>query len=275
MQVIPKGMESKQTDTGVAVPEEIVSKEIETQNQEEKLSPKLAQLARKELAIREREIELKAREQRVAEQENEYKTKYIPKEDISKRFSTNFSEAAQEFGLDYDQLTQAVLNQPTPETLAYSKLEREIQAMKEEKVQAARAQEEAQKQAYDRAIENIRAEAAQLVETDPEFETVQAEGDDGVSKIVAHIEKTYQETGKVLKVSEAAKVVEEQLLERALKVASLKKVQAKLMPKADELPVGQKQATPNQGPKTLTNNLNTNRKLTSRERAHLAFKGEL
>lgn len=261
----------EQLDNNVTTNVEEVTEETVAATPEEKLSPKYAQLARKEQALRQRELELKAMEQRLAAKEEEYKTRYVPKEEISKKFSTNFNEAAEEFGLSYDTLTQAVLNQPTPETQAYTRLEKEIQALKQERLNQIKAQEEAQVKAYNQAIENLRAEATQLVETDPEFETIKASGE--VEKVVQHIEKTYKETGKVLKVSEAAKVIEEQLLEQAMKLAKLQKVQTKLAPQPTE---AQKPLEAGKAPsKTLTNNLTTNRKLSSKERALMAFRGEL
>jgi len=239
--------------------------------QAENLSPKFAQLARKEQSLRQKDLELKDRERRLAEKENEYKTNYIRKDELKNKFSTDFNSAAEELDLSYDQLTQAVLNQPSQETQAFRALEKKISALEAQLEAKEKSQVEQQTQAYQRAIENIRAEATQLIETDQEFETVKTMG--RVEDIVEHIEKTYKETGKVLKVSEAAKVIEDKLLEDALKVAKLKKVQEKLTPQQEQAIDPKAKVTP--GSKTLTNNLTTNRKLTARERAILAFEGKL
>lgn len=282
MQIIPKEVAAKaaadlsksgqvNTDVTTAV-EEVVEEQI-TPPTEEKLSPKYAQLARREAAVRAKELEIKAAEEKLKAKDEEYRTKYIPKDEVGKRLTSNFQEASSEFGLSYDQLTQSLLNQPSAETQAYEDLKRQIEQMKSAQEQEKQQATEREQANYNRAIESIRQQAMELVETDPEFETIKSL--EQAEQIVEHIVETNKTTGKVLTVAEAAKVIEERLIEEAIRVAKLQKVQARLAPKPEEPAKVDPKSQSLASAKTLTNSVGVNRPLTAKERALLAFKGEL
>lgn len=74
-------------------------------------------------------------------------------------------------------------------------------------------------------------------------------------------------------VEEAAQAVEEHLAEEALRLAKLKKITAKLQAPAPKSPEQKPAAPTQQPPKTLSNQMDSPKPMSARERAILAFKG--
>lgn len=256
-----------------------------TETKEEPLSQQYAILARKEKAlqakVRAHEAAVKAREDALRLREEAVKSKesgsdFIPKDKLMK----DPFGMMQELGISYDQLTEMALNQPQVDsaTKAYlDKLERETQAIREELKSNKQSQEEQQKKAYDQAVNQIRKEAQQLVKDNPDFETIKETG--SVDDVVDLIEQTYKKSGELLSVEDAAKEVEEYLIEEALKISRIKKIQQRMAPATK--PATQQQPEPKAAPqnppqmKTLTNAVGTAKRLTARERALLAAQGKL
>lgn len=252
------------------------------------LSSQYAILARKEKALRAKvqaqENALKAKEEAIAKREAEieaksksYETDYIPKSKLSEDTITTLLEA----GITYDQITQMALNQGQtqvdPQTkLAIQRLEAQVKAQEEAYKQAQKQAQEAQTQQYQQAVAQIRNEATNLVNSDPNFETIQAAG--AIDDVVELIESTFKADGVLLTVEEAATEVENYLMEKALKFSQLKKIQQRLQSKSQPSTPKQETEEPKQPPaqlKTLTNSVGVARSLTAKERAILAFKGEL
>lgn len=263
----------------------------EKKSSEEPLSSQYAVLARREKALRARAQEqdraFKAREEalRVKEAEITSKSssqfdedKYIPKE----RLQTDTIRTLLEAGLTYDQITQAALNQgqgADPATqLAMDQLKAEIKSLKDAQEKSNKAYEDSQKTAYQQALQQIRLEAKQLVKSDPSFETIRATN--SVSDVVELIERTYNEDGRLLTVEEAATEIENYLVGEAVKLSKLAKIRKQLSPQSASVPSGQRnpgatKPESTQQLKTLTNSVGTSRKLSAKERAILAFRGEL
>lgn len=155
-----------------------------------------------------------------------------------------------------------------------------MQALKDSQERAQKAYEEQQKQSYQQALTQIRQEATQLVSQDPNYEAIKTSN--AVNDVVDLIEQTFKQDGILLTVEEAANEVEEYLVEELMKLAKMQKIQSRLMPQpkaeAPKPPVKAETptATQSQQPqmKTLTNSISSSRKLTAKERAMLAFKGE-
>lgn len=257
---------------------------------EDPLSTQYAVLARKEKALRAkvqsqdaaikaRETALAEREAQIKAKEAEYESGYVSKDKLAK----DPYNTLQELGISYDQLTEMALNQPQmdPAVRAHiqrleQKLEAEIKAAREQTEKVTKGYEDNQKQAYQQALNQIRTEAKSLVESDPNFETIAATN--SVDDVVELIEETFKADGVLLSVEEAAQAVEAHLEEEALKLARLKKIQAKLQPAPTKTVEKQAEAkTESKQPqmKTLTNQIAATRPLTARERAILAMKGEL
>ncbi len=264
---------------------------------EEPLSSQYAQLARKEKALRTQAQQVKAQNDALAAREAAIKAKeaelsgdsYIPKERLSK----DTMKVLQEAGLDYEQITQMMLNAPSPEAqqtqTLISKLEAKIAALEEGQTKVTKTFEDSQKNAYTQAINQIKTDVKQAVYTNPEYETIKETN--SVQSVVDLITQTFENgldaehpKGTLLTVDEAAKIVEDHLAEEAYKLMKLSKIKKRLASEAvatatstpsgkqAETAPGAKQVTTM---KTLTNRDGTARKLTASERAVLAFKNEL
>lgn len=260
-----------QADTDVAV--EASPEVTEEKKKEELLSPKYAQLARKEKALLARDREIKAREEALANKEKQYASEYIAKSELSKRAKENPLEFFKDHGLSYDQVTQALLNPqagPAPEILD---LQKKIESLEAKLTEQETNAQNSQKTAYAQAVAQISEEVKSLVSTDVEFETIKELGAE--QAVVQYIEDTFKDSGRVLKTIDAVREVEQHLVEEALKMAKLKKVQEKQAPPVEQKSQASTPQKPPQQMKTLTNSVNSSRQLSAKERAILAFKGEL
>lgn len=252
---------------------------------EEPLSSQYAALARREKAIRAKaqaqeadlrtkEAALAAREQALSAKDAEYSSKYIPKD----RLKQNALEALAEAGLSYDDITQQAMSAPQQQpqdiklNAMIAELKSEIQALKGAQDKTVKTFEDQQAQSYKQALNQIKNETKTLVSSDPAFETIKAT--DSYDDVVDLIERTFKEDGVLMTVEDAAKAVEDYLMEEAYKLSSLSKIQQRL--KAAQLqpskPTDPKQP---QTLKTLTNATSSSRQLSARERALLAFEGKL
>lgn len=196
------------------------------------VSPRIVELARKEKALFRRMQEIKQREEAIKAKEAEYQSSYIPK----KLVSEDPVRVLMESGMTYEQIIERIMNnQPNPEREHLSKLEAQIQAVKQAQEQSQKAQEEQRQRQYDQAVSQIRKDVADLVAANAtEYESIQALGQQ--EAVVSLIQKTFEEEGTLLSVDEAAKLVEEHLVEEAIKLASLGKVKQKLAPPVPEAP---------------------------------------
>jgi hypothetical protein len=181
----------------------------------------------------------------------------------------------QELGISYEQLTEMLLNQD-PKQAQYKAeidaLKAEIKAFKEESL---KSREQDQQQAYKNAVAQIKSEVSQLVKTDDTFETIRETG--SVDDVVELIEATFKEEGRILPIEEAAQLVEEHLLEEALKLTKLKKIQSRLAAAKPATPAAPQKSEPKQSQpaKTLTNSMSASKPMSATERAILAFQGKL
>ena len=279
MSVIPAetAAPSEATATQQAAAGEVTSTGEATSD---KVSAKIyAELARKEKALRAKEESWKAqlaeKEQAWMAKEQEYQSKYVPKDKLLQ----DTMGALQEAGLSYDQILQMAMNPPSQETLINMQLQAKIKELEAKLDSKFNSFEESQKQQqskqYDQAINQLRGQVKNLITQDPDsFELISANGEDAQEAVVRYIEDYYKETEQVLSIQEAAKLVEEHLLEESMKLMGLKKLKSKLAPIEQETPQvqGKQQATH----KTLTNTnaASSQRPLTRRERAIAAFNGQ-
>lgn len=253
------------------------------------LSRQFAQLARQEKALRAQAQAIKAKETALAAREAELAAKTAPQAPdmtnyIDKnRFKTDPLSVLEETGLSYDELTQQLINrQPTDPrvTSTIQRLEAKIASLEEQNKTAQKSQVESQQQAYNAAVKQIKMDAISLVKSDPSFETIKATG--SIDDVVELITETYNKDGILLTVEDAAQQVEDYLVEEYTKLAKIDKIQKRLQAansnKQPATTVKQTQPpktqTQPQTMKTLTNNTSSSRKLTAKERAILAFKGE-
>jgi hypothetical protein len=249
-----------------------------------------AQLARQERALRSRaqtqEQQFKQREAAIQarEAEAQQKSEINQKGFISmERLKNDPLGALQDAGVAYDEVAQQLINP----TQVDPRIKSTIDALKAEiadlKKTTAEGREEINKQqqaSYNAAVKQIETDTRNLVSTDPNFELVKATG--AVKDVVKLITSTYEKEGILLTVEEAAQEVEDYLVEKTMKLTKLQKIQRSQRPQTTNAASAQKTAqtaaTTGQDSaptmKTLTNAASSTRKLSARERAILAFKGE-
>jgi len=256
-------------------------KEATKEDSKPALSSQYAQLARKEKAIRQQVQELKAREAALAAREEALKPAPQPSFDPSKYISkdellNNTWDVLAKNGLTYDKLTQDAMTQQDPAQRALLEeiraLKAEINTVKEETQGTKKSYENQQTEAYNQAVSQIRTETKRLVFTDPTYEAIKATN--SVEDVVDLIKETFKEDGVLLTVEEAAKEVEDYLIEEATKLAKLNKIQQRLKtaaPAAKQETGQSQQQRPSQGAKTLTNNMTAAKPMSARERAIAAF----
>lgn len=265
------------------IPQAEIALELKKPEVDPAVSRQFAQLARQTKAIRAEQLKLQAEREQLAKDREALQSQ--PKEDLSQyipksRLKEDFLTAAQEAGLTYDEITQAYMNQPQRNPLLEAQLSKQAARMAEleAKLEAQeKTQIDNQTAQYQAAVKQIEMDAKTLVNSDPEFETIKASG--AVRSVVKLITDTYNKDKVLLTVEEAAKLVEDQLVENAMKYTKLNKIQKRLQSSvASAATPGQQTQAPvkqTQTMKTLTNQTSSTRKLSARERALLAFKGEL
>lgn len=252
----------------------------ETKASEEPLSSKYAILARKEKMIRQREAQLKAREAEMSKSKDVAAAPAAPAFDPSKyvdksRLTQDPFAVLGELGLDYEKLTDMLMNAPSQDQL---KLLNQVKALESKiaEIEGNTKKTLEQKEVENRqaAVNQITSEVKRLVTADDSFEMVRARG--AVKDVVQLIERTFDEEGYLMSVEEAAQKVEDHLIEEQLRFTKLKKIQSRLSaqnpaPKEEQPKAGQSQ----QQMKTLSNSISASRPLTAKERAMLAFEGKL
>lgn len=248
---------------------------------EEPLSSQYAILARKEKAIRADRQKFLAEKQAFEKIRDEASKTKAPAFDESKyisrdKFLEDTTGTLTELGLSYDDLTQKYLNGPSPEQLQQQsyikKLEARLAQIEEKQQETVKTFEQRDLEAKNQTVSQLRNETKRLVESNEAFETIKETN--SVNDVVELIERTFAEDGYIMSVEEAAQAVEDHLVEEAMKLTRIKKIQQKLQ-SANSAVTKQTDAPKQQQIKTLTNSMGTSRQLSARERAHLAFKGEL
>lgn len=253
------------------------------------ISRQFAQLAKQERALRQKvqqqEIAIKAREAAISAKEAELNARSTSP-DLSKyvqrdRIRQDALSVLDEVGVSYDELTQQIITrQPTDPrvTSTISRLENKIAELEKANKDTAKSYEDNQQQQYQAAVKQIELDTKSLVRQDPNFETIKATN--SVRDVVELITETYKKDGVLLTVEEACQQVEDYLVEEATKLTRISKIKARLEKTNSSNPAVQKQqaAQRQQQPgtmKTLTNNTASSRQLSAKERAILAFRGEL
>lgn len=270
---------------------ETVNSEIDKPTQVETkedpaLSRQFAQLARREKQLRlqaqKQQNDFKAKEAALVAREAALsQTQFDPKDYISRaRLEQDALGVLESEGIaTYEGITQrAVSRQPVdPQLQAHiGKLEAKIAQLEKATEDNQKSYTQQQQQAYDAALKQIRSDVRDLVQNDPNFETIKATN--SIGDVVDLIKQTYEKDGRVLPVELAAQKVEDYLVEEATKLTRIGKIKKRLEQSAQTERAQKPQATtkqPQQSMKTLTNANSSTRQLSAKERAILAFKGEL
>ncbi len=181
--------------------------------------------------------------------------------EILARLKSRPIEVLLEQGVTYEQLTDAIIaGQGNPEVNALktkiASLEEGIDKKFTEHVTQQRAE----------VINEMTRNANQLVTQGDEFELIRETK--SVPDVIRLIEKNYDETGEVLSVHEACKLIEDELFNRQKNLANLKKMQGIYQPAPQP-------AQQRSGMRTLTNNHTASAPMSAKARALAAFRGEL
>lgn len=237
------------------------------------IDPKVAELANREKAAWAEIKKLKA-DKASLEQASKQAEGKITKEEALKMLRTN----PESLGLTATELGEIYLSLGQPVDPSTTRLQAKIEELEAKLNDSSAQAKTAQESAYKQALAQIEREAKTLVSKNDAYEVTRSQGAE--SAITNLIELTYQETGELMGVEEAAAQVEAHLEAEAIALFNKSaKLKGKLMPvEAKEAPgdgqspmkhqqVMQKQTT------TLTPALTqaSTKPMSSRERAIAAF----
>lgn len=178
-------------------------------------------------------------------------------------------------GFTNDQLQSTVLGalSTDPRDAQIRELTKSIEELRTGQKTVLSNAEQAQKTAYDNALKQIDNDVKRIVNSTDAYEAVKAMKQE--SAVTALIEMTFKEEGTLLTVEDAAKQVEDYLLEQAKTLTGLKKLKpVDTTQEATQTPTDLKsQAKPTQIQPTLTNALSAQSKtrLTAEERRQRAI----
>lgn len=186
------------------------------------------------------------------------------------RLKTDLIGTLSDAGYTTDQITEALMNQPGPESQLIKTLSAKIAKMEKDQQDYFKRQQEEANSNYQNALKTIEKNVNNIIRQNPDqFEVLAA--NEAQKSVVTYIEKVWKEEGVMLDPEEAATDIEEYLTEKTLGVAKLKKIQGRLAPKTPAKPV-QTAASASSPAPTLTNKVKQSiRPLTARERAIQAF----
>lgn len=248
------------------------------------LSSKYAHLARKEKSFREVQRQFQAERDAFNAERDAWKNQNLAKyQGFEERVTKDPLSVLEERGISRDQLATLLLNQENPDMANLMfQLQQENKSLRERIDGVDKRFQDEEKKAYEGAVNQIRNDAKIIVDSaKSDFELIGLAGEDGIEAIVELCKIAWAEDQVLLSVEEAAKQVEQELLERSMRLAGAAKVKAKYSQQAEPQP-GQPEKTPANPLKTQpTKTLNsqsaqaTSKPMSARERAILAFQGKL
>lgn len=227
-----------QTDTSN---EKVSAEEAATPVESVQLSPQVAALARKEQRFRREEQELKTKAAALEAERAEIAELKALKAKLAAKDFSGIEELVK-----YDDYTNYLINKAetaSPEALALKELAAKVEGVE-------KAHKDDVEKRFDAAVQERRKAVNSIVETNPEFSSIKELKLQ--EAVVKHILDTWEHDGIDLAPEDAAKEVEEELLERAGKWSTLSKLKAS----ADQTEDEKKQLPPlKPAIKTLTNNM--------------------
>lgn len=265
----------KQLDTsgGTQAPQEATGP-----NQEAALNSKMAILARNQQRLRQQQRMLEEQRKTFEAERKEIEQVKTWKE----RIKVDPYGVLLEQGLTADQVASLMLNQPNPMDQNMLLLKQQLDQAQEKIKGLETRQEQNHDAGRDAARKQILHDVKQVIAADDSFEAIKNYGDDAAQAVVSLIEATFDKDGFVMNTDDAIKEVEDYLIDEALKVARLKKVQSRLYPAnaAPSVASSKKQLVPPRSPiQTLSNRMvpstiQPSSDKARRERAILAFEGK-
>jgi hypothetical protein len=184
-------------------------------------------LAVREQAIKAREAELKLKETQLQQQ---LVALQPPKPVALKdRLLQDPAGTLQQEGLTYEQLTQLMVNAPSPEVQRMSQLERDLTERLARMEGQLKANEEGQLAA---TMRQISQDVSGLIKRSEDYPFIQQTGSE--EDVAEYIRAEYEKSGTLLSTEDACKAFEEDLMAQYRKVFESDKVKARLAPKADD-----------------------------------------
>lgn len=234
------------------------------------LSPQFAALARQKREIQLERQKLEADKAALTTSAPDLK-EYVSKADIK----ANALKVLLAEGVTYDQLTEQILAEGQGGGAELEVLRSEIKALKEGLDNQTKSLTDRDAQQETQALAVIKRDVEALVAQGDDFEMIREAG--YAPKVVELIHRIYKETGEILDNTEAATLIEKELLEESLKFAKIKKVQSSLNPAQPKAPQTVQQDRP--GTKTMRTLTNrdgvSSTSMSKRERAIAAMEGRL
>lgn len=219
------------------------------------LSPQLALLAKQRRALQVKERELADREKALLE-----KNTGNSSIDVA-RLKAEPLRVLLENGVTYDDLIKAV-------SAGQQEIKPDLNALKDEIFKGLDQRfTDKEAQAEKQVLAEMQREATRLI-ADDTYEMVRET--QSIPQVMQLIERTYRESGEVLDVTEALRLVEEELFKDAQRIVKLKKMQSQI-PQQTLQP----QLRPTYGSRTLTNRDTATPPLSAKARAMAAFYGTL
>lgn len=201
-----------------AVSSNPLSNEQATVEATQPLSPQFAALAKQKRALQVKERELSDREKALSAGAVKDGSP-----DLIARLKSQPLSVLQEYGVTYDQLTEAILADPSNQEL--QELKNKVKSLEEGIEQKFISREE---QAEEAALTEMLYEAEGLAKEGDAFEMIRERN--AYDRVLRLIHETYKKTGRVLDTQDAMNRIEIKLLEEAEKLARIKKVQSRIAP---------------------------------------------
>ena len=253
-------MEEQQEAPPAEVVEEAVEEAVAEATEEQPaveekpdFSRQFSAIARRERELRQRESRMKEMEARFSEVEG-YQNEYSGIQELA---SKNPYEAMKKLGIDYDALTQQVINEGEPTADQQLRLENEALRARLDKLEGAyneehKQREQAQAQAArNKLIDNVK----QFVDDGGDYEFVQA--NDAYGLVAEVMQQHYIRTKEIMEYSEAAKMVEGHFESEAERYLGSKKLQDKWQAASQKEPeqkaTSEAEPAKSSRPKTLSN----------------------
>lgn len=234
----------------------------------EAMSPQFAALAKAKRALQAKERELATREAALT-------TPQATPAGYSKdQIKANALSVLREAGVTNEELTEAILRESQDYGPGYTKLESEVQELKKLLENQNKSLEQRELDAEKQVLTQVRRDVDSLIATGDDFEAVREAG--YAPKVVDLIYKVFKQDGEILDIADAAKLINDELIEESLKFAKLKTVQSRLTPPAQQQPAAKQPAPNTKTMRTLTNRDGTSSlSMSKRERAIAAAEGRL
>lgn len=241
-------------------PVQPVQQQVQTQTPDKNMQA----MVQKERQMRDAQLKWTSERDALNAKIKEYESNYIPKSKLVE----NPYQTLKDSGVPYDRVTeQALADSGTDPVLKHiEELRSEIKALKGGQDDSKKVLEEQQKQNQNQVYQTWKAqvntEAKMLANSDSEGKYDSIKALNAFDEVETVMLKFYNETKEELSVEEAMEAVEAKIIERGMKYAGLSKV---------------RQAEPKAEPraKTLTNSMGGSKPMSAKERAILAFKGQL